>query len=351
MTDETARVLHAIEHLGRGGAEAYVITLATEESRRGCRSVVIAREGDLTPKGVNFVSVPSGLRYAGWYSRAWAAHKANRFRLIVVHSMAPLPSLRAFALSHRIPLVFVFHAPWSRSLSETASALKVLRPNVIVAVSQELASGLASHGVQSRVIQNSVPDRNVNASTPGERQAEPHSMVYVARFSPEKRHDVLIDAFGGVAAELPHAHLHLVGDGPLLEDTRRLVRRSGLNRHVTFHGHREPHGVLQSTSLYVSASEREGLSLASIEALMWGLPLVITPTSGSSALVAPGENGLVASDFTASALRSSILEVFGQTLSSLARGSRTIYESDFSYERMIQQYRALDGELTGGKYA
>ena len=88
MTDETARVLHAIEHLGRGGAEAYVITLATEESRRGCRSVVIAREGDLTPKGVNFVSVPSGLRYAGWYSRAWAAHKANRFRLIVVHSIA-----------------------------------------------------------------------------------------------------------------------------------------------------------------------------------------------------------------------------------------------------------------------
>jgi glycosyltransferase involved in cell wall biosynthesis len=121
-------------------------------------------------------------------------------------------------------------------------------------------------------------------------------VVAIGRLSRVKGWDLVLSAFARLAADRPGARLAYVGDGedrPLLEAA---VRELGLEPQVSITGFLPPDRVsmhVNAADVVVVGSRREGFSVAMLEALACGKPLVTTEVSGARTLVRDGRNGFV----------------------------------------------------------
>jgi sugar transferase (PEP-CTERM/EpsH1 system associated) len=88
------------------------------------------------------------------------------------------------------------------------------------------------------------------------------------------------------------ACLLLVGDGPLLEDVRRVLSEADAHRHAWLVGERDDvASVLRSFDLFALSSRVEGISNTILEAMASGLPVVATGVGGNAELVENGVTG------------------------------------------------------------
>jgi glycosyltransferase involved in cell wall biosynthesis len=117
-------------------------------------------------------------------------------------------------------------------------------------------------------------------------------VVVVGRLAPIKRLDVLLEAMALVARLLPQATATLVGDGPLRPELEATARRLGVDGRVRFAGfHADVRPWLAQGRLYVMSSDSEGLPQALTQAMMTGLPAVVTDVGDVRDLVEDGVNG------------------------------------------------------------
>ena len=89
--------------------------------------------------------------------------------------------------------------------------------------------------------------------------------------------------------------LNLVGTGDALGTNQAQVRSLGLEDRVRFAGYvprNEIAAHYASAHAFVLPSYNEGMSVATLEAMAAGLPVVVTRTGGTTELVADGVNGL-----------------------------------------------------------
>jgi len=108
----------------------------------------------------------------------------------------------------------------------------------------------------------------------------------VASFTPVKQHEALIAAFAQVWARHPHAHLLLVGDGPLRATINAQVRAMGLHEHVHMLGARaDVENILPVLDVFALASSTEGMSNAILEAQACGVAVVATDVGGNAELI------------------------------------------------------------------
>ncbi len=88
------------------------------------------------------------------------------------------------------------------------------------------------------------------------------------------------------------ACLVLVGDGPLLQDVRRILSEADAERHAWLVGERDDvASVLHSVDLFALSSRVEGISNTILEAMASGLPVVATGVGGNAELVENGVTG------------------------------------------------------------
>lgn len=116
-----------------------------------------------------------------------------------------------------------------------------------------------------------------------------HLIGLVARFDPQKGHEVMLDAMRTVASEIPSAHLVLVGDGCTRENEAltSLVVERRLEERTHLLGPRSDVAMLTpGFDVAVSASRYgESSSNAVVEALASGVPVVATDVGAARSLV------------------------------------------------------------------
>jgi glycosyltransferase involved in cell wall biosynthesis len=98
-------------------------------------------------------------------------------------------------------------------------------------------------------------------------------IVAVGRLATQKNHALLLD----VLARVPHARLAIAGDGELGPQLRRAAIDLGIEGRVTFLGELPPDrlgALLHVADLFVMPSLFEGMSIALLEALHAGLPIL-----------------------------------------------------------------------------
>lgn len=121
-------------------------------------------------------------------------------------------------------------------------------------------------------------------------------VVSVGRLSQVKGWDLVLAAFARLLAERPGARLCFVGDGEDRASLEAAARDLGVAGQVSITGFLPPSGVslhVNAADVVVVGSRREGWSVAMLEALGCGKPLVTTDVSGARALVHAGRNGFV----------------------------------------------------------
>lgn len=176
-------------------------------------------------------------------------------------------------------------------------------------------------------------------------------IVAVAAFRPEKGHRILVRAFGKIAKELPQAHLFLVGDGPLREEIARAVDSSGLAQRITFTGSLpDVRPVLSASDLTVIPSTAETFSMAMLESLSMGVPVVATDVGGAREAVIHDSTGLVVPPGDATALAEAIISLATDRtrLEQMRINARDLVCRKFSRQQMITEtaraiHLAVDG--------
>ena len=118
-------------------------------------------------------------------------------------------------------------------------------------------------------------------------------VVFSARLHPQKRPLDAVAAFARVAEAFPDAHLALVGDGPLRITVHQAVEAAGLKDRVHFLGHRaDVRDWLAGATVWFLPTEAENFSLAVLEALAAGRPVLSTHCRGNDEVLRDGENAL-----------------------------------------------------------
>lgn len=102
---------------------------------------------------------------------------------------------------------------------------------------------------------------------------------HVGRFSYQKNHEFLIQAFKAIARKNERARLLLIGKGPLEDSISSLVERNGLADKVYFAGTREDvNSWFQAMDVFVLPSRFEGLPIVAVEAQASGVPCLVSDT-------------------------------------------------------------------------
>lgn len=175
--------------------------------------------------------------------------------------------------------------------------------------------------------------------------------ICVARFAPQKAHDVLLRAFAQARAQEKEQDLRLVlvGDDPFGDGRTRameLARELGLleSGAVLFTGiRRDVPRLMAAADVFVMSSLWEGLGLVFLEAMATRLPVLSTDVSAIPEVVLQGETGVLvppgqvaplASAMQALANSAPLRERMGQA------GERRVHEH-FGLDSMIEATLAV----------
>jgi glycosyltransferase involved in cell wall biosynthesis len=124
-----------------------------------------------------------------------------------------------------------------------------------------------------------------------------HFVIYSGRLAPEKRVDLLLDAFAKIASDRPDWDLLIVGGGPLAEELQDRIPK-GLFPRVHWLGFLDDQAVLSAlyrcARVFVLPSDYEPWAVVINEAVAAGLAVIASDAVGAAAdLVRDGVNGRV----------------------------------------------------------
>ncbi len=357
------RVAHVVVAFGYGGAERIVADLAVGHAKAGLEVAIIAPPGaqdrDWAELGVHRALLPAPGRNPMKMVRASASiiRAIRDFRPHVIHAhnvkatVLAVPGAR-LADGGRPILTTLHGVPHG----ELAAAARVLRVSDRVAtVSEELREAVLARGLEPARVEF-VP----NAVTEGPALDEVRRHGYdtefglggtvlaaVGRMVPQKAHHRLLTAAARVLERLPDATFLLIGDGPLRPQLEQQASELGIDRSVRFLGQRADARLLMARAdMVLFSSDWEGLSMAALEALAAGTPVVSTDVSGMTRLLSDGA-GLIVPVDDPDALADAILDLSIDRGRRLAMGDagRKLVAERYSAPVMSERYARLYADL------
>ena len=138
--------------------------------------------------------------------------------------------------------------------------------------------------------------------------------------------------------------LSIAGDGPERARLEELARRLGVADWVNFLGFREDvSDLLAACDLVVLPSLREGLSIAFLEAMAAGKPIIATSIGSHRELACQAEIARLVPPADAAALCQAILQVRGDAglRNRLGTAARILFQSHYTEDRMLNNYKQL----------
>jgi glycosyltransferase involved in cell wall biosynthesis len=133
-------------------------------------------------------------------------------------------------------------------------------------------------------------------SVPERTNSQKIKFAFLGRIGKRKGAFDLLEAFAKLAPEYREkSELVLAGIGEL-EQARSLAESLDIERHITFAGWVDPTGrsqLLSKADVFLLPSYNEGLPMALLEAMSWGLPAITTPVGGIPEVVTHNETGLL----------------------------------------------------------
>ncbi len=133
-------------------------------------------------------------------------------------------------------------------------------------------------------------------------------ILTVGSLTHQKGHDVLLKAFSGLAERFPEWRLEVLGDGRLREKLKNVSGALGISDRVIWHGKvRDTSPFYRAADVFVLVSRYEGTPNALLEAMSFGLPVIVSDASpGPLEFVEHNVNGLVVPVENAEALESAL---------------------------------------------
>jgi glycosyltransferase involved in cell wall biosynthesis len=222
-----------------------------------------------------------------------------------------------------------------------------------IACSQHVADAAASvlklPARRLRVIYNGMVVPPLRPYTPPDlSQGGPIALITVGRLIREKGHSDLLKAMPTLIASYPNITLSIVGAGPLYQDLQQQIAELGLQASVQLLGARsDVFDLLQRSDIFVFPSISEGLPLAPLEAMAYGVPLVAADIPALREIVDPDVHGILVPPHKPDQLAEGILKLLttpGLAQSLRASGHQRIAQR-FNIDTMARTMETLYSDL------
>lgn len=167
-----------------------------------------------------------------------------------------------------------------------------------------------------------------------------------ARLDAQKGHRVLFEAI----PQVPDALFLLAGEGPERGPLEALAAQLGIADRVRFLGRREDvPQLLAACDVFALPSLYEGSSLAVLEAMAAGIPIVSSAIGGTDELVEDGRSGLLVAPGDARGLAAALRRVLDDPglRESLSAHARERVEAGLTREQMAARVSGVYRELLG----
>jgi glycosyltransferase involved in cell wall biosynthesis len=172
---------------------------------------------------------------------------------------------------------------------------QLYKPFHLIAVSSSVADCIRRFDLQARgkhlaTITNGVNTSEFRPISTVDRDAM--SVIYLARISPVKGHQELIDAWHQMNASPKH-RLRLVGPNELGDSIVEHAEQNGC-KNIEFTGPRDDViDLLQKADIGVFPSRKEGLPLALLEMMATALPVVVSNIPELASVVTDNHDGMI----------------------------------------------------------
>jgi glycosyltransferase involved in cell wall biosynthesis len=278
-------------------------------------------------------------------------------------------------IAPRTPLVFLFHSEfyseWVQARSMVRAVLKRYMQAVerrvfalsarIVAVSSFSARQIAERAPEAaekvRLVPTGVdtsyfcpPTSKSAAKTAVGTDPNQPLLLGVGRLAGVKQFDRLISAFAAVRATGLNAKLVIAGGGPEHARLQTLIDTYGIGQQVHLAGYCDPprlRAFMQAADLQVCSSAFENLSLAILEGLACGTPVLGTPGGGTPELLASLDPRLVLADDRPATIADALPSWLAEParLVQLGAQARALAVERYDWERVVDGLESVCSEV------
>lgn len=358
--------MHIIEDLENGGAERVLVTLVSGLDSQRFRPVVccLTKKGrlaaELEARGIPVVTMHKRPKID--LTLLFRLRKLMRQQKIdIVHTHVFTANFwgRLAAIFAGVPVLITHeHSTFTvdNRYRRWIEAVLICRTNKVITVSENLRRRIVSEGRLPPgvvlTIHNGLrlqpPSLNETKRAQLRRELglEKFDAVIgtVGRLEPRKNYPMLLEAMKRLLARHPRTTLLMVGAGPEEEKLQQQARDLGINQHVVFAGYRSDiSDLLSLMSTFCLSSTTEGISMAILEAMAAGVPVVATQVGGNPEIIPDHKYGLLVPSGDAAALANALAETLSNrdTALKMAKHGQARADEFFSERHMIQRIEEL----------
>ncbi|MHB8256209.1 MAG: glycosyltransferase [Acidiferrobacterales bacterium] len=364
------RILHTIDTTGPGGAETVFVELATRPMGPAGENIVAITgpgwvDDELRRRGMSaHVLSESGSFDARYLYGLVRLIRRHRVDLVQSHLLGSNVYCSLAGMICRVPVVSTFHGSVDFGSSERNLALKRFALNSgssrCVFVSDSLREEVVARcGISRRkaiTIHNGIDAAaftpNRNRLLKQELGLADNAIIVgaVGNIRPSKDYDTLLRAAALIRAGNPRYQFIVVGEGNggLAGRLLQLRRELGLDDAVHFIGFRQDiAALLNSFDVFMLSSISEGFSLATVQAMACGVPVVATRSGGPEEIISDGVNGILVDIQSETQLAGAIRHVAENVViqKSLASSALELARSRYTLDAMLVRYHTLYEEL------
>lgn len=378
ITTKRASIFLVVSALGAGGAERHMMTLANRLADRfDVVFVYIKRKETLLEqlhierlKDVQCLDVRHGAEFSAVRRLASLLDRHNADIVLCANSFPTLYAQLACAwLCRRLQIIQVHHTTIVPSLTGRIVTMAFYGPLVRLAGGLVFICDAQQRYWSRRGFTNTRVCRIYNGVDPAhfdptpfldtiavtrERygfSADDRIVGICARLWPEKAHGDLLRAVARARADGCEWKLLIIGDGPTRARIEALIDELRLRDNVRITGYLKDvrREVAACDLMALVSTAVETFSIAALEAMAMGKPMVMSDIGGAREQVVPDENGWLFPAGDIAALTDCLKQAGGRShLSAMGAASRQRTSRLFSLDAMVENYAALIGSLRAG---
>lgn len=350
------QVLHIIESLEFGGAEKVVVHLANAMADDFKVSLCLTkREGELLSQIkpsilVNSLNAGEGNNLSS-IIKLVEIISSNKIDIVHIHNWGVfVESVIAARIAGCSKIFHTVHGPYIQyPVSRKFKIKKFIRHTVEKTLSKLITRHIS---VSNDIKKYMVKDIGINENKiitihngiralRSESKAHKHEgsctrFVIVGRVAKIKNHALLLRSLK-IVLEQVDASLTIVGDGPELNNIRNLARTLNIEDDVEFLGFRDDvNSLLNEMDILVVSSEYEGISIAILEAMSLGLPVIATCVGGNPETIIHNKTGILVEQNEHSLSEAMIkLAMDPKLRNHLGRRANQLFFEHFSEQKVI----------------
>ncbi|WP_025743578.1 glycosyltransferase family 4 protein [Aquimarina pacifica] len=359
------KIIHVIPSLNIGGAENFVVQLASEQVKHNSVSIILLGYTDPERNFKGSVHPAVKIFDLNWEKKYTSNQFWELYRLIShiepdvlhFHLTQAMIYMHGIALiKTKVKYVHTVHnsySNWKRRLTwlnrlQHFMRTKVLHVCISPSIHRDVQKGFPK--LRSTMIRNGIKSYTIQRTTHkiediwNKYSVTPEKgkrFVTIGNISKYKNHKLLALSFAVIAKKYPNAMCIHFGRPSHTELVKEVKKINAPN--LFFAGpHQNAPDFLSKADAMIISSIQEGMPIVALEALSMGIPIITTPAGGMVDVVIDNYNGFITPDFEVNSLINTItkyIELSDHQKKELSRNAKESFSQYYEINQIEQTYQ------------